>query len=174
MASLRALPVKTAQRGRPKQPEPTLQVPHPIDIRKVLSLPASRIALWCGVSLATARRWCRLPVSLPVAQRRLLELYAHGLPPIPPEHWQDKSAAAWLQFSFYFERDPAWSKCKGGQWMLSMPGQRPANWCQVHALYVTLPAYSRLLAEWQRHSQRMTAAEAEAARWREVVAYQQA
>lgn len=96
----------------------------------------------------------------------------HGLPPIPPDRWQHKSAQGWLQFHFYFETDPAWARGKDGQWLLSMPGQRPANWCQVHALFGTLTAYGRLLQDWRQHTLRLQAAEAEAARWRDLVACQ--
>lgn len=158
------------RRGRPRQPEPFLQVPHPLDPRRILCPGASRIASWAGVSLTTARRWCKAPHAVPVAVRRLLALYTHGFPPIPPDAWGDKSAAGWLQFSFYFETDPSWSRGKAGQWLLAMPGQRPANWCQVHALFVTLPAYGRLLEDWRQHVERTRAAEAEARRWRDLVA----
>lgn len=153
-------------------PEPSLQVAHPLDARRILCPGAARIAAWAGVSLATARRWCKAPDTVPEAVRRLLALYAHGVPPIPPDCWADKGAAGWLQFSFYFERNPSWSRCKDGQWLLSIPGQRPANWCHVHALFVTAREFDRMLADWRRLVSRADQAEKEAARWREVVACQ--
>ena len=158
-------PVTKPRRGRPPVALARLLVVHPVDARRVLALPAAQVAAWCGVSRQTVARWIVAPGSMPTAARRLCELYAHGLPPIPPEHWPDKTAAGWLQFAFYLDR-PA------KQWRLALPGQRPANWCQVHALFCTLSESARLLERCRRWESRALVAEKEAARLQAVIASQ--
>lgn len=146
-----AVPVARPRRGRRPGVGPRLAVVHPVDARRVLTIPAATVATWCGVSRQTAARWCADPSTVPVAAARLVALYAHGLPPIPPEHWTDASAAGWLQFSFYLDTDPARGRLGHPvrEWRLALPGQRPANWCQVHALFCTLPQVARLVARCQ-------------------------
>ena len=106
-------------------------------------------------------------VTMPAAALRLSQHYAHGLPPIPPASWRDPGAAGWLAFSFYQDRSVA-----GAPWLLAAPGQRPANWCQVHALFVTLPAVGALVDRCQRSEARAMVAEREAARLQELLACQ--
>lgn len=161
-------PVASPRRGRPPAALARLLVVHPVDARRVLSLPAVTVAAWCGVSRQTVARWISAPATMPTAARRLVELYAHGLPPIPPEHWQDKSARGWLQFAFYLDTDTARTPAK--QWRLALPGQRPANWCQVHALFSTLTESGRLLERCRRWESRALVAEKEAARLQELIA----
>lgn len=167
-------PVARPRRGRPALIPPRLAVVHPVDARRVLTIPAPTVAAWCGVSRQTAARWCADPATVPVAAARLCALYAHGLPPIPPDAWADKSAAGWLQFSFYFDTDQARRRIGQpvGQWLLAVPGQRPANWQQVHALFCSLPQAAALADRCRRLEARAQAAEREAARLADLVANQ--
>lgn len=133
---------------------------------------------WTGRSRQTVRRWAALGHCPDVGLARLLALYAHGVMPIRPEHYRHPDAAEWGLMRFRLdEQRPNRRKSENpaDRYQLALytyHSNRPLNWVQVDAAGMTLANAADKDFEVGRWKARALAAEAEAARLRELVAYQ--
>lgn len=101
------------RRGRPAQPLPdVITVDHPIHrhiFAKRLSI--ETVMTWTGRSRSTVARWAKSGRCPDLAVERLLQLYAFGMPPIPPELYRHPCCEQWALMSFGFHYDrPIWRK----------------------------------------------------------------
>lgn len=157
--------------GRPARPwlKPRIAVPHPVHPQLLaVHVTQEQAVAWTGRSRATVARWAAAGACPDLAVARLLALYAHGCPPIPPEALAAREAQQWAQFSFAPDRTRP-----GAPWCLFTPYSREGLvWAQVDDLRGSLRRFDLLAAELARWKARALAAEAEAIHWRDRVAYQ--
>lgn len=168
--------------GRP--PEPTrgcavLQIPHPIHAHLIeMPITEAQAMRWTGRSRQTVRRWVALGQCPDVGLARLLALYAHGMMPIRPEHYQHPDAAEWALMRFRLdEQRPLRRKTTNPAdrhplALLTYHGGQALNWVQVDAVGLMLARQEETDNALGRWKARALAAESEAARLRELVAYQ--
>lgn len=157
--------------GRPARPwlRPQLQVPHPAhaDVLPV-SVSQEQAAAWTGRSRQTVARWVDQGSIQDVAAARLVALYAHGCPAIPPEALQAPAARHWMRFRFRPDRTQ-----RGEPWSLWTPcSSHGLAWTLVDDLYGSRRRMATIGADLDHWRARAMRAEAEAARLRELVAYQ--
>lgn len=155
--------------GRPARPwlRPRLPVPHPIHPEALtVSVTQDQAAAWTGRSRQTVARWVAAGACPDLAAARLLALYAHGCPPIPPEACQAREAREWGRFRFAPDRSRP-----GSPWCLVTPCSGDAlAWTQADDAGASRRRLARLDADLERWRARALAAEAEAGRWRDLVA----
>lgn len=167
--------------GRPPSPfkgSSVLVIPHPIHPTMGMGVTEAQAMRWTGRSRQTVRRWATLGHCPDVGLARLLALYAHGMMPIRPEHYRHPDAAEWALMRFALDQQrPSRRKTENpaDRFQLALytyHSNRPLNWVQLDAAGATLA--QREAAEWElgRWKARAVAAEAEAARLRDLVAYQ--
>jgi hypothetical protein len=135
-----------------------VMVPHPVNARLDKTVPQAAVMLWTGRSRQTVAHWAEAGAIPDLACRRLCQLYAHGLAPLPPGA-DDKSARLWQQFRFAQLDTP-----HGRQWHLITPGGESFNAAQVWAARQCASGFLRMVAKVSRYRDEATAARTEVQR----------
>jgi hypothetical protein len=167
----RRTPAAPRQPGRPSRPwlKPRIRVPHPVHPQLLEEfVTQEQAALWTGRSRQTVARWAEAGQCPDKALETLLALYAHGMPPIPPDSYSERNAREWA--AFRLRRD---FRRKGAPWVLCTPySSATLGWAEIDAYGEARRLFEGVAMDLQRWRDRALAAEAEAARLADRLAYQ--
>lgn len=157
---------------------PRIYVPHPVHRHQMdAGVTVDEAMRWTGRSRQTVLRWAKAGRCPDVGLARLLALYAHGMPPIRPEHYQHPCCQEWalMRFSFDYQR-PIRRRTENPadryQWaLLTYHSGQALGVMEVDGAGYMRASFDGLCHELGTWRDRARAAEAEAARLRELVAY---